>query len=89
MDELTRYLYDFVCSHRLESLHRDPEYQSCTRRLWQQEERVSGYLSQEQRRELRFLLDSVSEQGSIEHEHLFRATLGLVRELNGLMNTGS
>ncbi len=84
MDDLTQCLYEFLLDRRMGSLWEDDEYKTCSLNVVTQEERVESCLSEEQRKELRLLLDRIAEQGSIEKARLFQAALGLVRELNAL-----
>lgn len=82
MDDLTKCLYEFVCKQRMGSVYADPEYTEAARSVELQTEKVREGMSREQWRELNHLLDSMNAQSSIECEHLFRAALGLARELN-------
>ena len=81
MDDLTRCLYDFVCTRRMGSVHTDPEYREASRVVDMQTEKLEESLSQEQKRELNQLLSSVTALDCIQDEHLFRAALRLAREL--------
>ena len=81
MDDLTRCLYEFVCEKRMGSLSEDKGNIEAERA----EKRVASYLDDEQRPELRALLDTLSAQSDITNEHLFQAALSLSRELNGLV----
>lgn len=85
MDDLTRCLYEFVCEKRMGSLSEDKEYIEAVLGAERQEKRVASYLDDEQRPELRALLDTLSAQSDITNEHLFQAALSLSRELNGLV----
>lgn len=85
MDDLTRCLYEFVCEKRMGSLSEDKEYIEAVLGAERQEKRVASYLDDEQRPELRVLLDTLSAQSDITNEHLFQAALSLSRELNGLV----
>ena len=85
MDDLTRCLYEFVCEKRMGSLSGDKEYIEAVLGAERQEKRVASYLDDEQRPELRALLDTLSAQSDITNEHLFQAALSLSRELNGLV----
>lgn len=81
MDDLTRWLYQFVCERRMGSVHTDPEYREASRVVDMQTEKLEETLSQEQKRELNRLLSSVTALDCIHDEHLFRAALRLSREL--------
>ena len=85
MDDLTRCLYEFVCEKRLGSLSEDSEYIGAVLGTERQEERVASYLNDEQRKELRTLIDALETQSDITCEHLFQAALALSRELDGLV----
>lgn len=82
MDDLMKYLYEFTQAHRMGGLYQDEEYEEYSNSVRIQEARVRGCLTEEQRLELRILLESISAQKAIESEHLFRALLLLARELN-------
>ena len=47
-------------------------------------EKVQKDMTEEQKLELRLLLERISAQASITNEHLFQAALGLAPELNVL-----
>jgi len=81
MDDLTKWLYQFVSERRMGSVHTDPEYKEASRVVDMQTEKLEETLSQEQKRELNRLLSSVTALDCIQDEHLFRATLHLAREL--------
>ena len=81
MDDLTRWLYQFVCERRMGSVHTDPEYREASRVVDMQTEKLEQALSQEQKRELNRLLGDISALSCIEDVHLFRAALRLAREL--------
>ncbi|RKI71083.1 hypothetical protein D7V91_01910 [bacterium 1xD42-67] len=85
MDDLTRCLYEFVCENRMASLSGDKEYIDVVTSAERQEERVASYLNDEQRKELRTLIDALETQSDITCEHLFQAALSLSRELDGLV----
>lgn len=85
MDDLTRCLYEFVYENRMASLSRDKEYIDVVTSAERQEERVASYLNDEQRKELRTLIDALETQSNITCEHLFQAALSLSRELDGLV----
>ncbi len=85
MDDLTRCLYEFVYENRMASLSRDKEYIDVVTSAERQEERVASYLNDEQRKELRTLIDALETQSDITCEHLFQAALSLSRELDGLV----
>ena len=82
MDDLTKWLYQFVCERRMGSVHTDPEYREASRVVDMQTEKLEETLSQEQKRELGRLLDSMNALDCIQDEHLFRAALRLARELS-------
>ena len=82
MDDLTKCLYDFVCTRRMGSVHTDPEYREASRVVDMQTEKLEQALSQEQKRELNRLLGDITALSCIEDEHLFRAALRLARELS-------
>lgn len=82
MDDLTKWLYQFVCERRMGSVHTDPEYREASRVVDMQTEKLGETLSQEQKRELGRLLDSMNALDFIQDEHLFQAALGLARELD-------
>lgn len=81
MDDLTKCLYDFVCTRRMGSVYDDPEYREASQSVDLQTEKLEEALSQEQKRELNQLLSSVTALDCIHDEHLFRAALRLAREL--------
>lgn len=81
MDDLTKWLYQFVCERRMGSVHTDPEYREASRVVDMQTEKLEETLSQEQKRELGRLLDSMNALDFIQDEHLFRAALRLAGEL--------
>lgn len=85
MDDLVRCLYEFVREKQMGSLTGDAEYEEAALSVELQAERVSAYLNAEQRKELRWLMDAVAFQDSIEHEHIFQAVLSLARELRALV----
>lgn len=82
MDDLTKWLYQFVSERRMGSVHTDPVYKEASRVVDMQTEKLEETLSQEQKRELNRLLDNITALSCIEDEHLFRAALGLARELS-------
>lgn len=84
MDDLIKCLYQFTLEHRMGSLREDEEYRACTYDVKLQQEVVESYLTEEQRKELRWLIDAVTFQDNIVNEHIFQAALGLARELNAL-----
>lgn len=81
MDDLTKCLYDFVCTRRMGSVYDDPEYREASQSVDLQAEKLEETLSQEQKRELNRLMDEMTALDCIQNEHLFQATLGLAREL--------
>lgn len=81
MDDLTKCLYQFVSERRMGSVYADPEYTEASRVVDMQTEKLGETLNQEQKRELNRLLANITALGCIEDEHLFRAALGLAREL--------
>lgn len=81
MDDLTKWLYQFVCERRMGSVHDDPEYKEASREVDMQTEKLEETLSQEQKRELNRLLSNITALSCIEDEHLFQAALRLAREL--------
>ena len=85
MNDLTRCLYEFVCEKRMGGLSEDKEYIEAVLGAEQQEKRVASYLSDDQRRDLRALMDTVAARSDITCEHLFQAALALSRELNGMV----
>lgn len=84
MDDLIKCLSEFTWAHRMEALWGDEGYKEASLSIEAQTERVKGYLTPEQRRELIGLLDAMGRQDAIANEHLFRAALRLSRELNAL-----
>lgn len=87
MDDLTRYLYEFLMERRVKDLWEDAEYKACMSAVEQREEQVRSGLSAEQQKQLDRFLDQLLERECMEKEHHFRATLELVRELNALTGT--
>ena len=85
MNDLTQCLYEFLMERRMGGLWEDAEYKACSSAAAEQEEQVRSRLNSEQRKELEVLLDRIAEQDSAEKAYLFRAALGLVRELNALV----
>lgn len=81
MDDLTKWLYQFVCERRMGSVYADPKYMEVSHDVDLQTEKVKKDLDEAQRRELSRLLDSMNALDCIQDEHLFRATLHLAREL--------
>lgn len=88
MDDLMRCLYSFVLENRLGNAVNDREYQDGLDTILAQEEKVMEGMSAEQRRELTVLLNQTSDQNARENERIFRAALGLARELSALLRTG-
>lgn len=84
MDDLMKCLYEFMLDRRMKRIWRDEEFRACSLRAEEQEERMKSCLNEEQRKELSTLIDRLTEQDSIEKEHIFRAALDLARELNAL-----
>lgn len=84
MDDLMKCLYSFVLEHRLGNMVKEREYQDGGDAVLAQEEKVMEGMSKEQRRELNVLLSQISAQDALENEYVFRATLGLARELRAL-----
>lgn len=82
MTDLMKCLYDFVCTRRIGSIYGDPAYREASLHVDQQTEKLVENLSQEQKRELSRLLDSMNALSCIEDEHLFQAALRLARELS-------
>lgn len=85
MDDLIKCLYEFTWAHRMSGLQEDEEYKTYTHDVKLQQELVESHLTEEQRKELRWLIDAVTFQDSIVNEHIFRAALGLSRELSTLV----
>lgn len=85
MDGLIKCLYEFVLENRTGSLRDSREYNELSLRVELQTERVCGYLTEEQRKELNQLIDTISRQESVVSEHIFWAALRLSRELNALV----
>ena len=85
MNDLARCLYEFVRDKRMRSLLDDEEYREMAHDVELQEERVCAYLDEEQRKELRWLVEAIAFRDSIENEHTFQAALSLARELNSLV----
>lgn len=84
MDDLMKCLYNFVLEHRLGNMVKEREYQDSRDAVLAQEEKVMEGMSKEQRRELNVLLSQTSAQDALENEYVFRAALGLARELRAL-----
>lgn len=85
MDDLMKCLYEFMTTKRLGTVWDDPEYRELSQSVDSRWNKIEEGLDQEQRRELRTLMEEVSAQNSIENEHRFRAALELSRELNALV----
>ena len=81
MDDLTRCLYDFVCEHRMGSVHGDPEFREASLTVDMQTKRLEETMTQEQKQELKLLLDEMEALSCLEDKHLFRASLRLAGEL--------
>lgn len=83
MNDLTKCLYDFVQEHRMGEVHMDPEYVEACRGVELECKKIQQALGDDEamQTELRLLLSSISDQNSIECEHLFQITLRLSREL--------
>lgn len=86
MDELVKYLYQFILENRMGSLKGDEEYRACVLSADTQIKCVEGFLNEEQRKDLRLLIDRIGLQNSVENEYIFRAALRLSRELNALVS---
>ena len=84
MDDLMKCLYSFVLEHRLGNMLKEREYQDGRDAVLAQEEKVMEGMSKEQRRELNVLLSQTSAHDALENEYVFRAALGLARELRAL-----
>lgn len=84
MDDLTKCLYDFVCDRRMGGIYGDLEYEEAAHSVELQRKKVLAGMDETQKRELDILMDSLYARSSVESEHLFRATLGLARELGGV-----
>lgn len=82
MDDLTQCLYEFLMERRMGRVWKDEEFQACHQAVAAQEELIRSRLGGE---ELEALLDRLAERDSMEKERLFQETLGLVRELNGIL----
>lgn len=82
MDDLTKYLYDFVCKKRMGSIYQDPEYEEAVRSVELQSQKVRSGMDEKQTMEFNILMDSMAALSSIESEHLFLAALRLTRELD-------
>ncbi|MCI8303461.1 MAG: hypothetical protein HFF52_02420 [Lawsonibacter sp.] len=85
MDDLMKCLYQFMLEHRMGSLRDDREYCELSLNVELQTERVRGYLTGEQRKELNRLIDATSRQNSMVIDHAFQAALALSKELNTLV----
>ena len=85
MDDLMRCLYNFATTRRLGTLWDNPEYRELSQSVDSRWNKIEEGLDQEQRRELRTLMEEVSAQNSVENEHLFQAAIELSRELNTLL----
>ena len=85
MNDLVKCLYDFTLEKRMGSVYQDPEYDEMAGSIETQIEKVQKDMTEEQKLELRLLLERISAQASITNEHLFQAALGLARELNVLV----
>ncbi|MCI9156483.1 MAG: hypothetical protein HFF44_06000 [Lawsonibacter sp.] len=85
MDDLMKCLYDFTLERRMGTMYQDPEYEEVSRGLESQLETVQKDMTEQQEKEFSLLLINISAQTSIEKEHLFRASLGLTRELRALI----
>lgn len=85
MDDLMKCLFDFTLERRMGSVCQDPEHAEAVRSVEFQLERVQRDMAEEQKKELRELLEEISAQTAIENEHLFQASLGLARELRALL----
>lgn len=85
MNDLVKCLYDFTLEKRMGSVYQDPEYDEMAGSIETQIEKVQKDMTEEQKLELRLLLERISAQASITNEHLFQAVLGLARELDVLV----
>lgn len=85
MNDLVKCLYDFTLEKRMGSVYQDPEYDEMADSVETQIEKVQKDMTEEQKLELRLLLERISAQASITNEHLFQAVLGLARELDVLV----
>lgn len=85
MSDLMRTLYAFVMEHRMGGVWDDAEYRSFSSRAQLQEDKLRALLDQEGRQILDDLLGELRLQNNVEMETLFRATVGLCRELNGVL----
>ena len=85
MNDLIKCLYEFTLEKRMGSVYQDPEYDEMAGSIETQIEKVQKDMTEEQKLELRLLLEHISAQASITNEHLCQAALGLARELNVLV----
>ena len=84
MNDLVKCLYEFTMEKRMGSVYQDPEYDEMAGSIETQIEKVQKDMTEEQKLELRLLLERISAKASITNEHLFQAALGLARERNVL-----
>ena len=80
MNDLVKCLYEFTMEKRMGSVYQDPEYDEMAGSIETQIEKVQKDMTEEQKLELRLLLERISAQASITNEHLFQAALGLAPE---------
>lgn len=85
MDDLVKYLYQFILENRMGSLKGEEEYRACVLSANTQIKCVEDYLKEEQRKDLRLMIDRIGLQNSFENEYIFRAALELFKELNALV----
>lgn len=85
MNDLMKCLYEFMIAKRLGSIWDDPEYNEIAQTAEHQRNQIEKNLSQEQKKELKTLLETISELNGVTSEHQFCASLGLAKELNGLV----
>ena len=85
MTDLMLALYKFTASRRMGHLMEDPEYADFSRCAKLQEQKLRARLDDGGKQNLDDLLGELELERGVEQEAMFRATLSLSRELNGLL----
>ena len=84
MNDLVKCLYEFTMEKCMGRVYQDPEYDEMAGSIETQIEKDQKDMTEEQKLELRLLLERSSAQASITNEHLLQAAVGLAPGLNGL-----
>ena len=85
MTDLMRMLYEFITLHRMGRAWDAPEYRDFSACAQKKEAELREKLDREETQLLEDLLRELSCRHSVELETVFQSTLGLCRELNGVL----